>query len=69
MRKAGTELQHSTDLQLAREFHHTGPIMLKKLQSFCISWDKDILAHHGFGVNTYRSAYKLNSLIFVSSLR
>ena len=23
--------------------------MLKKLQSFCNSWDKDIPAHHGFG--------------------
>ena len=47
MWKAGTQLQHLTQLQLAREFHHIEPIMLKNLQSFCNSWDKDILAHHG----------------------
>ena len=74
MRKAGTELQHSTELLLAREFQrtHQGPIMLKKLQSmqsFSNSWDKDILAHHGFGINACRSSYKLNSLTFVSSIR
>ena len=49
MWKAGTELQRLTQLQLqlAREFHRVGPVMLKKLQSFCNSWDKDIQAHHG----------------------
>ena len=30
-----------------RESFTTEPIMLKNLQSFCNSWDKDILAHHG----------------------
>ena len=50
MWKAGTQLQHLTELQLAREVHGMEPIMLKKSQSFCNSWDKDswhIMVGHG----------------------